>query len=306
MQRPQEALTAHAVDATLRTLNAVPRPGERDARRSWRSPPAMRSTTPSGTRCRSSWHCSTAAWCAPGSGGPGYEGVQALDWPDDIFWKPDGDRPRMARTFFRREFGFPHHPGLLERALPRIPRHRACAFRGCPASATTRRSTRASGVVTAGIARGAGRRQQAAAACRTASTTTGRSSCSPRSPRPSWPARPRGGRRPGPAADHQAGVRRGALPAGRAPGRARLHRPEPARRHRVLRPRHAGGPAHRAGHHLPRRAAPRGAWTTTRPGGWRPGWPKCIRCTGTRPAARCARDTTTGWWSCSPTTGSTR
>ena len=53
---------------------------------------------------------------SPDSGGPGYEGVQAPDWPDDIFWRPDGpgaDGP----DFFRREFGYPHHPGLLERAL---------------------------------------------------------------------------------------------------------------------------------------------------------------------------------------------
>ena len=32
----------------------------------------------------------------PDSGGPGYEGVQSLDWPDDIFWKPDGARRRRA------------------------------------------------------------------------------------------------------------------------------------------------------------------------------------------------------------------
>ena len=27
---------------------------------------------------------------AMNSGGPTYQGVQSLDWPDDIFWKPDG------------------------------------------------------------------------------------------------------------------------------------------------------------------------------------------------------------------------
>src|SRR5450759_4598271 len=52
----------------------------------------------------------------PDSGGPGYEGVQAQDWPDDIFWRPDG--PGLnGHDIFRSEFGFPHHPGLLERAL---------------------------------------------------------------------------------------------------------------------------------------------------------------------------------------------
>src|SRR5260370_39034107 len=39
-----------------------------------------------------------------------------MGWAEDIFGKPDGadsDGPDI----FRREFGFPHHPGLLERAL---------------------------------------------------------------------------------------------------------------------------------------------------------------------------------------------
>ena len=48
---------------------------------------------------------------APDSGGPAYEGVQAPDWPDDIFWVPD-----HGKDLFRREFGFPHHPGLLDHA----------------------------------------------------------------------------------------------------------------------------------------------------------------------------------------------
>jgi metallophosphoesterase (TIGR03767 family) len=52
----------------------------------------------------------------PGSGGPGYVGVQSPDWPDDFFWKPDGDGGH-GEDVFRREFGFPHHPGLLERAM---------------------------------------------------------------------------------------------------------------------------------------------------------------------------------------------
>jgi metallophosphoesterase (TIGR03767 family) len=42
--------------------------------------------------------------------------VQAPDWPGDIFWRPDGPGAE-GPDFFRREFGFPHHPGLLQRAL---------------------------------------------------------------------------------------------------------------------------------------------------------------------------------------------
>jgi metallophosphoesterase (TIGR03767 family) len=54
---------------------------------------------------------------APDSGGPGYEGVQAPSWPDEIFWKPDG----AAIDKFRTGFGYPHLPGLLERALRTFP-----------------------------------------------------------------------------------------------------------------------------------------------------------------------------------------
>jgi metallophosphoesterase (TIGR03767 family) len=54
---------------------------------------------------------------SPGSGGPGYEGVQAPSWPDDIFWMPDGE----ATDLFRTQLGFPGMPGLLERALRPFP-----------------------------------------------------------------------------------------------------------------------------------------------------------------------------------------
>ena len=115
VQRPQEALTPHAVDATLRTVNALRGPATGQ-------PPALAVTT--GDAIDNAQWNEVQAFLAlfdggrvtPNSGGPGYAGVQALDWPDDIFWKPDGDGPD-GPDFFRRELGFPHHPGLLEAAL---------------------------------------------------------------------------------------------------------------------------------------------------------------------------------------------
>ena len=115
MQRPQEALTPHAVDATVRTVNALRGPATGQ-------PPALAVTT--GDAIDNAQWNEVQAFLAlfdggrvtPNSGGPGYAGVQALDWPDDIFWKPDGDGPD-GPDFFRRELGFPHHPGLLEAAL---------------------------------------------------------------------------------------------------------------------------------------------------------------------------------------------
>jgi metallophosphoesterase (TIGR03767 family) len=115
VQRPQEALTARAVDATVRTLNAVCGPATG-------TPPSLVVTTGDAID-NAQWNelqmflaLFDGGMAGPDSGGPGYEGVQSLDWPDDIFWKPDGVSAH-GPDVFRRELGFPHHPGLLARAL---------------------------------------------------------------------------------------------------------------------------------------------------------------------------------------------
>ncbi len=115
VQRPQEALTAHAVDATLRTLNAVQGPAT--------GLPLRLAVTTGDAIDNAQWnelHAFLALFEGGSvnldSGGPDYEGVQSPDWPGDIFWRPDGpgaDGPDL----FRREFGYPHHPGLLRHAL---------------------------------------------------------------------------------------------------------------------------------------------------------------------------------------------
>ncbi len=115
VQRPQEALNAHAVDATLRTLNAVRGPATG-------APPELAVTT--GDAIDNAQWNEMQAFLAlfdggrvrPGSGGPGYVGVQSPDWPDDFFWKPEGPGAD-GEDIFRREFGFPHHPGLLHQAM---------------------------------------------------------------------------------------------------------------------------------------------------------------------------------------------
>jgi len=115
VQRPQEALTVHAVDATVRTLNAVRGPATG-------MPPQFAVTTGDAidnaqwNELQNFFALFDGGLTAPDSGGPRYEGVQSLDWPDDIFWKPDGARAD-GPDLYRREFGFPHHPGLLQRAL---------------------------------------------------------------------------------------------------------------------------------------------------------------------------------------------
>ncbi len=116
MQRPQEALNAHAVAALVRTLNRleagpaggpidlVAMTGDAVDNAQWNELATFLSLFEGGT-------------VKPDSGRPGYEGVQAANWPDDIFWKPDG----QAADRFRTDYGFPHLPGLLERALRPFP-----------------------------------------------------------------------------------------------------------------------------------------------------------------------------------------
>jgi metallophosphoesterase (TIGR03767 family) len=115
VQRPHEALTVHAVDATIRTVGAVHGPAT--------GLPMQLAVTTGDAIDNAQWNELQAflalfdgGLVSPDSGGPDYEGVQAQDWPGDIFWRPDGPGAE-GPDFFRREFGFPHHPGLLQRAL---------------------------------------------------------------------------------------------------------------------------------------------------------------------------------------------
>ena len=115
VQRPQEAITAHAVDVTIRTVNAARGPVTG-------LPPQLAVTTGDAID-NAQWNevqtflaLFDGGLVTPDSGGPRYEGVQSVGWPDDMFWKPDGAGPG-GPDIFRREFGFPHHPGLLRHAL---------------------------------------------------------------------------------------------------------------------------------------------------------------------------------------------
>ena len=114
MQRPQEALNVHAIHAMVKTLNGIDAAPVTGA--------ALQLVAMTGDSIDNTQRNELVNFLAlldggvvrPDSGAPGYEGVQSVDWPDDIFWKPDGE---AGSDMFRRELGFPPAPGLLERAM---------------------------------------------------------------------------------------------------------------------------------------------------------------------------------------------
>ncbi|MEU9130591.1 TIGR03767 family metallophosphoesterase [Kitasatospora sp. NPDC048540] len=116
VQRPQEALVPHAVEAMIRTLNAV------DGSPLTGAPLTLVATT--GDAIDNAQWNETLAFLAlldggtvrTDSGGPSYQGVQSSEWPDTAFWKPEGEGPQGPDQW-RELFGFPHRPGLLRAAL---------------------------------------------------------------------------------------------------------------------------------------------------------------------------------------------
>jgi metallophosphoesterase (TIGR03767 family) len=116
MHRPQEALIARAAQAMVGTLNAIgtaPVTGV----------PVQLVITTGDAVDNAQWNemrmflsLFDGGVVQPGSGGPRYEGVQSLAWDDGHYWKPDGDTA-AGPDWYRRRYGFPHLPGLLERAL---------------------------------------------------------------------------------------------------------------------------------------------------------------------------------------------
>jgi metallophosphoesterase (TIGR03767 family) len=115
MHRPQEALTARAVDAMVNTVNSV------------RNGPvgggAVELVVTTGDAVDNAQWNEVRMFLAlleggrvrPGSGGARYEGVQSLTWGDDSYWRPDGE-PGPG-DWYQARYGFPHLPGLLEQAL---------------------------------------------------------------------------------------------------------------------------------------------------------------------------------------------
>lgn len=124
-QRPNEAFTAHAVEATVATLNRI------------RQAPVAGgelglALTTGDAIDNGQWNELLAALALLEGGEvalsprtPGaparYEGVQRTDWPDQVFWRPDGPGAlpggAVSPDLLTAGFGYPQHPGVLDRAV---------------------------------------------------------------------------------------------------------------------------------------------------------------------------------------------
>ena len=118
-QRPNEALTVHAVEATIATLNRITSApvgggplalavatGDAIDNGQWNELLAVLALFEGGE----------VSLAPPTSGPVRYEGVQRPDWPDRVFWQPDGEGV-LGPDMFAAGYGYPRHPGVLDRAL---------------------------------------------------------------------------------------------------------------------------------------------------------------------------------------------
>ncbi len=159
VQRPQEALTTHAVDAMLRTLGRI------DAAPLGGAPVDLVVTTGDAID-NAQWNelemflaLMDGGLVRARSGGRRYEGVQSTAWPDEVFWRPDGAGPAGDRTSSARCTVSRTCRGSSNGPSTTSPRP-GCRCRGWPATATTKRSSRASASSLPSSSRGARRRPQ--------------------------------------------------------------------------------------------------------------------------------------------------
>jgi len=115
--RPQEALTVHAVEATIRTVNRIGDSSETGVPLQLVLCTGDNIDNQQLNELRMFMALAWGGPVTPGSGGQSYEGVQALAWNDPNYWQPD--RPPAAGQLdcYKTRWGFPEYPGLLEEAV---------------------------------------------------------------------------------------------------------------------------------------------------------------------------------------------
>jgi metallophosphoesterase (TIGR03767 family) len=114
MQRPQEALNAHAIDAMVRAVNTIAAGAVAGGKVDIAVMSGDAIDNAQRNEMATFMSLMAGGMVTPRSGGPELESVQSPAWPDEIFWKPDGGA--YGRDRFRIDHGFPHLPGVLDRA----------------------------------------------------------------------------------------------------------------------------------------------------------------------------------------------
>ncbi len=110
-QRPQEALTVHAVEAMARSIRS--QVGSPDTGAPLDLALCTGDNVDNAQLNELTWYLSLLAGgpLQPASGTGRHEGVQSAAWPDERYWHPDG-----GPDLWHRRFGFPDYPGLLDEA----------------------------------------------------------------------------------------------------------------------------------------------------------------------------------------------
>ena len=114
MQRPQEALNVHALEAMVRTINQIEGGPVTGAPLQLVAMTGDAVDNAQENELNLFIDLFDGGYANAKSGGPEYEGVQAPSWPGDIYWRPDG--VVHGDDLFASAYGFPRLPGLLERA----------------------------------------------------------------------------------------------------------------------------------------------------------------------------------------------
>jgi metallophosphoesterase (TIGR03767 family) len=115
--RPHETLTVQVLEAMIRRLNAIAVSPVTGARLAFTMCTGDNIDNKQLNETR--WYIDTmdGKTVTPNSGARAkYEGVMSHAWGDQEYWQPDPTTPAKADKF-KREYGFPDYPGLLERSI---------------------------------------------------------------------------------------------------------------------------------------------------------------------------------------------
>ena len=115
--RPHETLTVQVLEAMIRRLNAIAVSPVTGARIDFTMCTGDNIDNKQLNETR--WYIDTmdGKFVTPNSGARNaYEGVMLHSWADQEYWQPDPTAPSSADKY-KREYGFPDYPGLLERSI---------------------------------------------------------------------------------------------------------------------------------------------------------------------------------------------